>query len=285
MARIVHPGSLREASQILADDPEAMALGGGTAIQIMRKLGFIDPPMLVDLGALPELRGLRNEDGVLRIGAMTTHREVERSPVARSTAPLLCETYEHVANVRVRHTATVGGNLAHGDYRLDPPAALLALQAEILLAGPTGERVLPLNHFFVGLEESALQPGELIVEIRVPTVSRPRSSHFVKLATLGANDWPCVSVAAVLEWDTEDRLAAARLGVSAMAATPFLVEVGAAVGLSQTSLADAALDAVLAAADPVGDFRGSEAYKRRACAAVVRDALAGAWVGEKEGVT
>src|SRR5690242_186800 len=119
---------------MLEAEPEARALGGGTAIQILRRQGLLQPSVLVDLAGIPELHGISRQDGWLRIGAMVTHREVERSSEVGLIAPLLSETYRRVGNVRVRHTATVGGNLAHGDYRLDPPAALLALQASVTVA-------------------------------------------------------------------------------------------------------------------------------------------------------
>src|SRR5438093_735968 len=153
-------------SAMLLDEPEAVAFGGGTAIHILRRQGVLRPSALVDLGGLAELRGIEVKDGYLRIGAMSTHREVELSAEARGVSPLLAETYRCVGNVRVRNTATVGGNLAHGDYRLDPPAALLALGASLRIAGPNGERVLSIQEFFVDLLETALEPGELLVEIR-----------------------------------------------------------------------------------------------------------------------
>src|SRR5215218_9659225 len=100
MAEILHPNTLAEATAMLLERPDARALGGGTAIQILRREGLIDPPVLVDLDGLAERRGIRAEDGFLRIGAMATQREVELSDEVRDAASLLCETYRHVANVR-----------------------------------------------------------------------------------------------------------------------------------------------------------------------------------------
>src|SRR5205823_13995088 len=134
------------------------------------------------------------------------------------------------------------------------------------IAGQRGERVIPIQDFFVNLLETALQPGELLVEIRVTRSHQRRSAHFVKFSSLAANDWPCVGVAAVLEWPADDLPLSARLGVTAMAAVPLLVEVDAA-GLERAALAEAAVEAILAAADPVSDLRGSANYKRRVCAA------------------
>jgi carbon-monoxide dehydrogenase medium subunit len=282
MAEILHPRSLAEATAMLLDDPDALPLGGGTAIQILRKQGILSPSALVDLDGLPELRGIATEGGALRIGAMTTHREVELSAALQAAAPLLGETYRHVANVRVRHTATVGGNLAHGDYRLDPPAALLVLGGTIRATGPNGQRDIPLPEFFVDLQQTALEPGELIVDVRVPTAHPRRSAHFEKFSSLAANDWPCVGIAALLEWDADDLLVAARLGVTAMAPVPLLVELGDVASLGESSVADRAVEAVLSVVDPLPDVRGSATYKRRVCGAVVRDAVRAAWRRQKE---
>jgi carbon-monoxide dehydrogenase medium subunit len=282
MAEILHPHTLAEATAMLLDRPDARALGGGTAIQILRREGLLDPPALVDLDGLPALRGIRNDDGFLRIGAMVSQREVELSEMVRAAAPLLAETYRHVANVRVRNTATVGGNLAHGDFRLDPPAALLVLDAAVLAAGPRGHRIIPLAEFFVDPMETALGPGELIVELRVPLAHPRRSAHFEKFSSLGANDWPCVSVAVLLEWDEGDRPTGARLGIAAMAPTPLLVRLEDVARLDEAGLAEAAAEAALAAVDPIPDIRGSVGYKRRVCAAIVRDAIGAAWNGAKE---
>jgi aerobic carbon-monoxide dehydrogenase medium subunit len=280
VAPFARPRTLAEALDILEREPEARALGGGTAIQILRRQGLLNPSLLVDLAAVPELQAIHREDGRLRIGAMVTHREVERSAEIKQGAPLLCETYKRVGNVRVRHSATVGGNLAHGDYRLDPPAALLALHASVTIAGMGDTRQLPIQAFFVDLLETALQHGEILVDVTIPSSQAPRSSAFEKFSSLAANDWPCVGVAAVLEWSSSGRLNGAKLGVTAMAATPLLVELPGVQ--TEHDLADQAVEAVLTKVDPIPDVRGSAAYKRRACAAVVRDAIAHAWNAERE---
>jgi aerobic carbon-monoxide dehydrogenase medium subunit len=282
MTTILHPHSLAEAVAMLRDDSDARALAGGTAIQILRRQGMVAPSALVDLDGLPELHGIRVGDARLSIGAIVTHREVELSTIVGDRAPLLSEAYRRVGNIRVRHTATVGGNLAHGDYRLDPPAVLIALGATAHTAGPGGERLIPMQDFFVDLLETALQPAELLVEISLPLAHPRRSGHFVKFSSLGANDWPCVAVAALLEWNGSDGPEAARLGVTAMAPTPLAFHLNDVAGLKEADLADAAVEAVLAAVDPIEDIRGSVSYKRSVCQAVVRDAIAGAWHAPKE---
>jgi aerobic carbon-monoxide dehydrogenase medium subunit len=280
VASFARPHSLEEAVDMLDREPEARALGGGTAIQILRRQGLLNPSVLVDLGGVAELRGITQHDGWLRIGAMVTHREVERSAEVSQVAPLLRETYRRVGNVRVRHTATVGGNLAHGDYRLDPPAALLGLQASVTIAGKSGVREVRVRDFFVDLLETALEHAEVLVAVNVPVSQGRRSAAFEKFSSLAANDWPCVGVAAVLDWSADGQLEGARLGVTAMAATPLLVELSGPV--AEKHCADAAVEAVLQQVDPIPDVRGSAEYKRAVCAAVVRDAIAHAWSAERQ---
>jgi carbon-monoxide dehydrogenase medium subunit len=282
MTTVLHPTSLAEANEALLAHENARALGGGTAIQIFRQQRLLFPEVLVDLSAIPELQGIRRADGLLAIGAMATHREVEQSPLVRALAPLLSETYRQVANVRIRNTATVGGNLAHGDYRLDPPASLLVLGASVRLWSANGAREIPIGQFFLGLHETTLAPGDLLVEIRLPVAHPARSHRFEKFASLAANDWPCVSVAALLEWDGAGALAAARLGITAVSPTPLLVALDDVAGFDQPRLADRAVEAALAVVDPLPDLRGSAEYKRLACAAVVRDAITAAWRGQRE---
>jgi carbon-monoxide dehydrogenase medium subunit len=277
LVEILHPSSVEEAIGLLSDNAEALPLAGGNAIQILRRQGLLGDRTLVDLAGIDLLQQMAVAGFTLWLGAMLPLREVERS----AGVWLLCEAYRRVGNVRVRNTATVGGNLAHGDYRLDPPAARLVLGAEAEIAGPNGYRTIPVRDFFVDLLQTALGPAELLVGVRVPLSHPPRSSAFVKFSSLAANDWPCVSVAAALEWE-DDAISAARVGVTCMAATPLLVEVPLGDGRDVAALAESAARTVLASIDPIPDIRGSVQYKRRVCEAIVRDAIARAWRAERE---
>jgi carbon-monoxide dehydrogenase medium subunit len=280
--RILRPTSLQEAVGLLAEDSASQPLGGGTAIQILRKQGLLAPSSLVDLSLIPEMRGVDRQSGTLRIGAMMTHREVEQSAVVRGSVRLLQETYRQVGNIRVRHTATVGGNLAHADYRLDPPAALLALDAVVIAVGPRGTRTIPVRDFFVDVQQTVLEPAELIQEIRLPIHDSTWSGAYIKFSSLAADDWPCVGVAALVRSGGAGRVTAARVGVTALASTPFVVSVNAPAGVTQAELADAAAVAVLAKIDPIPDVRGSVEYKTRICATIVRDAVFAACSAEKQ---
>ena len=272
---LLRPTSLAEASQLLLKHgDDARPLAGGTVLQIFRHLGLLRLPFLVDLAGVPGLDGISIENGWLVVGAMTPLRAVERSPLVRERLPALAETYASVANVRIRTTATAGGNLAHGDYRLDPPAILLPLGARVQIHGPTGDRGLPLAEFFTGIEETVLQPGEVLTSIRVPLADVPDRAVFWKFASLAANDWPCYGGGICLWLDADGRCREAKAGITAMAPTPLLFDLPMLAGKRiDDALAQEAGAYVAERVDPIADLRGSEAYKRRIAVVCTADAI------------
>lgn len=280
MIELRTPSTLTEACQLLYESGgEAMAYAGGTAIQILRKQGVLFASRFVDLAEIPGLARIERVGDTLRIGAMVTHRQVECDPLIAEAAPLLPQTYRHVANIRVRNTATVGGNLAHGDYRLDPPAALLTLGASVELVGVEGiSRILPLRDFFVDFQQTAIQPGQVLVAIHVPVQPPLAGAAFVKFSSLGANDWPCAGAAALLTASNETggEEITLRLGLTALGPTPIYREVSVR-GLSRTQTLEQADALVVEAIDPLPDLRGSVAYKRRVARVIVADAVTTAW--------
>src|SRR5881397_2578992 len=159
---LLQPRSLPEAVELLAKHgDEARVIGGGTTLVILMKQRALYYPYLVDLQTIPGLNEIKNEADGVCIGALVTHRAVELSPAIRRSFPVVAEAFSHIGNVRVRETASVGGNLAHADYRLDPPPPLLALEAEVSIFGSKGCRAIPLRDFFRGMYETALEPGEI----------------------------------------------------------------------------------------------------------------------------
>src|SRR5689334_19267695 len=143
---LLQPRSLSEAVAMLAEHgDDARALGGGTTLVILMKQRALHYRYLVDLQSIPGLNEIKYEPDGVRIGALVTHRMVESSPLVREAFPALADAFSRIGNVRVRQTASVGGNLAHGDYRLDPPPALLVLGAEANVVGPKGTRAIPLK--------------------------------------------------------------------------------------------------------------------------------------------
>lgn len=275
------PETLDEACALLAECDHGMVYGGGTAVQILAKQGVLFATDLVDISRIPGLVGIEETMNGLRVGPMTPLRAVETSPAARRTAPLAARVYGHVANPRVRNTASVGGNIAHGDYRLDPPTALLVLDAVVELTGPSGVRRVPVREFFVGFQETAVRPGEIVTAIEIPGQPEAAGAGFTKLSSLAANDWPCASAAALVTGRsrTLGRRGSAllRLGLGAVAATPVFTEVELSGDGSADDAAEAARAAVEPLVDPIPDVRGGVAYKTRMAFVAVDEAVRSAW--------
>ena len=180
---------------------DALVVAGATAVTIMLQQGLIAPTALVSIGRIQGLRGVERVGNAVRIGALTTHREVEQDPVMRSLLPALSRTFSVVANVRVRNAATVGGVLAEADYASDPPTMLCALDADVEVAGPDGSRTIPIRDFVLGFFETALGPSEIVTGVRVPLLADGVGAVYEKFTTRSSEDRPCLGVAAVVQLD------------------------------------------------------------------------------------
>src|ERR671919_2162427 len=273
---LLQPHSLAEASQLLVQyGDEARPIAGGTTLVILMKQRAVHYPRLVDLQSIPGLDRISEERDGIRIGALVTHRAVERSPVVRNAIPVVAEAFGKIGNVRVRQTASVGGNLAHADYRLDPPPAMLILDAEVSVFGPNGSRTIRLKDFFRGMYETALEPGEILVDIKIPFMPQESSAVYLKYSALSANDWPCLGVAVLLAQEN-GRCRELRLAVGGVAAIPTLVQ-GLEFAQGQ-NLSNSVVDEVLRTVDaqisPFSDLRGSEWYKRQMVRVFVKRAIA-----------
>jgi aerobic carbon-monoxide dehydrogenase medium subunit len=186
--------SLDEALELAAGDPdEAKFLAGGHSLLPLMKLRLAVPSVLVDVSRLRELSYVRDDDGHIAVGALSTHDELSRSEVLASELPLLAHVASQVGDPQVRHRGTIGGSLAHADPAADLPAAVLALDATLVARGPSGSREIPAAQFFGGLFETALEPGELLTEIRIPKPEAARRWAFQKF-TKRAIDWAIVGV-------------------------------------------------------------------------------------------
>jgi carbon-monoxide dehydrogenase medium subunit len=266
------PASLDEACELLDTLEDPMVYGGGTAIQILIKQGVLFAGNLVDLSRVPGLTDIEEGSDGLRVGPMVTVRRMETSEVVRRRTPLTAETYGHVANPRVRNTASVGGNIAHGDYRLDPPTALLVHDAQVELTSVRGTRTVPIREFFVDFQLTAVEPGELITRLVIPVAPAGSSSAYVKMSSLGENDWPAASAAALV--DSQRRML--QVGLGALAPVPRYVEVPLD-GDGVDAAVKAALDVVEPELDPIPDIRGSADYKKRLGLVATEDAVRRAW--------
>ena len=214
----VAPTTVDDAISALATAGEdAKVLAGGQSLLPVLRMRLATPPVLIDLGKVSELRGVREDGDAIVIGAMTTHYDVLHDALVAEHAALLAETTGTVADPQIRHRGTFGGSLAHADPAADLPAAALALDAEMVIAGPGGRRTVPAAEFFVDFFTTALESNEILCEIRVPKHTGWHA-HYEKFNRV-AQAWPIVAVAATLRVDG-DSIAEARVGLANMGATP-----------------------------------------------------------------
>jgi len=268
------PTSLQEALALRAQlGDEATVVAGGTFIGILMNQKIMQPQALLSLRNVSELAFIeasQDEWSLLRIGAMTTHRAVERSPLIRQEWPVLASTFSLVASPRVRNQATVGGVLADADYASDPPTLLQALNARVVVRSEKSEREIPVEELIIGYYETSLHPDELLVEVRVPR-NRERVVYR-KFRSRSSEDRPCVAVAAA---QVDGKL---RVVVGAVAEKPQYFPEICALAEGETGgytreLVTEIGQRYAESIEPISDSRGSAAYRRRVIAVEVRRAL------------
>jgi len=214
----VAPATVDDALRALADAGEdAKVLAGGQSLLPVLRMRLAAPTTLVDLGKVAELRGVRDDGDAIVVGAMTTHYDVLHDQLVAEHAALLAETTGTVADPQIRHRGTFGGSLAHADPAADLPAVALALDAEMVIAGPNGRRTVPAAEFFVDFFTTALQPNEILCEIRLPKHTGWHA-HYEKFNRV-AQAWSIVAVAATVRVDG-DSIAEAKVALVNMGATP-----------------------------------------------------------------
>ncbi len=259
------PGSLPEALALLSKyGEEAKVLSGGQSLLPLLKLRLGQAGHLIDIGRIPGLEYIREDGGMLRIGGRTRESALEHSELVRTRYPILLDTAKVIADPLVRNMATVGGNLAHGDPGNDHPATMLALGAQVVATGPKGERLIPVDQFFLGLFRTALRIDEVLTEIRIP-VPPPRSGGaYVKLERK-VGDYATAAAAAQVTLDAKGAIERAGIALTNVGPTP--IKAGEAEKLLIGKRPDAATLAEAAqraskAASPSADRRGSVEYKR-----------------------
>jgi carbon-monoxide dehydrogenase medium subunit len=252
-------------------------LAGGTALMIMLRAGLIDPEGLVWTGRLPGLDQIDVIGPDVRIGARVTLRELERSATANAVVPVLASTASLVANPRVRNVATVGGNLSEADYASDPPCVLHALRARVELRSSHALRTVRVEDFLLDYYETVLEPDEMVTAVEIP-MPRPSAAWvYLKFQTRSVEDRPCLGVCALAEFADDGTCEDLRVSVGAAASVPFRVPDAEAL-VRGVSLDDAELVAEVAemyarSREPLGDLRGSSAYRARMIGVLVRRAL------------
>jgi carbon-monoxide dehydrogenase medium subunit len=258
---LAEPKSLAEAIKLLdPDDAIVRPFAGGTALMLMMKAGVFHPTRLVSLGKIEKkYSGIAADKNGLRIGAMTTLSALEHSADVRKLTPVITRTLRTLSNVRVRNVATVGGALAHADPHMDLPPVLIALGANMSVAGPQGVRELAVEDLFTGYFETVLKKNELIAELRVPAQDGKRAAY-MKVTTGSADDWPALGVAVAIEGDGTS---VKSVRVVASAATSKAMRlISAEKLLTGQRIDDKLLTRAGEAAEIIADVRGSVSYKR-----------------------
>lgn len=263
----VEPESLGEALALLEQyGDDAKILAGGTGLVNLMKQRLVQPAYLIGLRRLarfPELAEIQS-NGDLTIGALCSHRSIETSALIQRRLPLLTTTFQHVASVRIRTAATLGGSLAHADPNQDPPPALLVLDARVRVQSRHGQREIELGDFFVDYYETALEPEELITTVVIPPQPAGAGTAFLKFLPQTHDDYATIAVAAQVSLDG-DTIAQARIALGAAAATPLRARAIEAALHGQPPTYNILRDAaalVTEEVDPLADFRGSAEYKR-----------------------
>jgi carbon-monoxide dehydrogenase medium subunit len=267
------PTSVAEAMQLLGSSDDVKVLAGGQSLIPLLKLRLAAPEVIVDLGRIGSLRGIREEGDVLVIGAMTSHDDVARSSIVATHALLLSKATQTIADPQVRHRGTFGGALAHADPAGDLPASALALDASFVIAGPSGTRTVPAVDFFQDLFTTAIGEGEILTEVRVPKLTG-WGAHYEKFARV-AQQWSIVAVAATVRVEA-GAIAQARVALTNMGSAPVRATATeqALVGVAVDASAIAAAVADIAdGTRPPSDLNGDGDYRRHLAPILARRAV------------
>jgi aerobic carbon-monoxide dehydrogenase medium subunit len=270
------PSSLDEALALRSEfGDESAVLAGGQSLMPMLNLRLAHPEVLIDLGRVAEVAGIRELDGGVSIGAMTRQRHAERSELIRERAPLVQQALAHVGHPTIRNRGTVGGSLAHADPAAELPAVCIALDAELVARCATAERTIAAEDFYVGFMSTALAPDELLVEVRIPAPAARLGTAFLEIARRHG-DFALVGVAAAIAIDDEGVITDARLVFTGVGLQPVRAREaeaslrGTAPG---TDAFAAAAELVPAALQPRTDAHASSDYRRRVAGVIARRAL------------
>jgi len=256
------PETVAEAVGLLAGSGDgARVLAGGHSLLPMMKLRLASPGMLVDIGRIPELRGIRETADGIAIGAMTTHAEVAASEIVRRDCPLLAAAAAGIGDMQVRARGTIGGALAQADSHADLPAVLLALDGEVTTEGPSGSRTIAAGDLFVGYLTTSLAPDEILTGVRVRKTAGGAYLKFNRRA----QDWAIVGVAAIVDGP------GARIGITG--AGPKAIRATAAEEAFASGGAEAAAAHAADGLRPVSDTAGSDEYRKHLAGVLTRRAL------------
>ncbi|MPZ63439.1 MAG: xanthine dehydrogenase family protein subunit M [Propionibacteriales bacterium] len=273
------PSTVDEALRLLSEAEDAKVLAGGQSLIPVLRLRLAAPEVIVDLGRIEELRGVREDGDALAVGAMTPHADMIADPLVREHAALVAEAAETIADPQVRHRGTFGGALVHADPAGDMPTTAVALGAEFLIAGTRGTRTVAAEDFFEDLFTTAVGEDELLTQVRIPKHTG-WGSHYEKFVRV-AQQWSIVAVAAALRIDG-DSIAEARVALTNMGSTPVRATAVEQRLIGIAPVADAVREAVVDVAEgthPPSDLNGDADYRRHLATVLTGRAVLAAAAG------
>jgi aerobic carbon-monoxide dehydrogenase medium subunit len=260
--------SAEHAIALLGEKEDAKLLAGGHSLLPAMKIRLARPSALIDIGRVSELSYIREDGEHIAIGALTRHRDVRDNVLLRAQCPIVSHTAGLIGDPQVRHRGTIGGSLAHGDPASDLPAVILALDADLVVRGNGGERVVPASEFFTGVFQTAIGPAEILTEIRVPRI--PSSGWSYVKMTRRAQDWPTVAVAAIVE--KNGSISKAAIGLTNMGGTPLRASAAEDAIAGGASIEDA-VKMIPQGTDPPSDHAASSDFRLHLSTVLGRRAL------------
>jgi carbon-monoxide dehydrogenase medium subunit len=270
----VAPTSVEDALSALAEaGDDAKIIAGGQSLLPVLRMRLNAPELVIDLGRIESLRGVRDDGDAIVIGAMTTHHDVLHDPLVNEHAALLARAAKDLADAQVRHRGTFGGALAHADPAGDLGAPALALEADFVIAGPGGTRTVSADAFFQDLFETVIGEDEILTEVRVPKHTG-WGAHYEKFVRI-AHQWSIVAVAATVK-SNGSTISDARIGLTNMGSTPLrarAVEAGLAGAEATESGVRAACDRAAEGTNPPSDLNGDADYRRHLAGVLTRRAV------------
>jgi len=268
------PKTLKEALTLLNKyQDEGKVIAGGQSLLILMRQGLVAPPYLIDIKGISELSYIKSDKDGLKIGALTTHRQVEKSPKMRDGLVVLAEMENRLASIQTRNWGTIGGNLCHGEPAGDPAPVLIALNATLKMASLKGERTIAVENFFLDYFETALEPGELLTEIVIPPVPPRTGTAYTKFNVI-ESDLATVGVAVSITLGSGDGVCQdVRIALGASAPTPIRAK-QAEAALKGKKITDNLLteagEIASTEAEPISDIYASEEYRRELVKVLVR---------------